>query len=678
NIYSGNVIDLCPVGCLTSKPFRFKARSWELRQTQTTCDHCSSGCKVTAWMRNNKLYRVTPPSRKRLDHFTINEDTEEFICNQGRFASDYGFHESRIDESLVRRAGRLTTAPFKEAIRLAGERLSAVIKEHGPASVAVLVSPRATIEEGFLAARLAKDVIGTQSVDWRCEYATAETAHAVSLALSAADGSLEQTPDVILAVNGNLSAQSPILAQRLQEAARRFGARIIILGHQHDAYLAAHSKDRFHNMPGRTADVLSALTSVIAGGGEDELAAMLGASAEEIASAAAALRGAKRGLLVQGLEDFAGRYAPDEVPAAIELRRVLGPNWGYLPVVRARNAVGLHAIGAEPGAGGVSAAHLARAIEDKTIRALFVLGADALAALPEQSRVRAALGKLAEFIVCDPFRGEIAEQAGIALPLATNIERDGIYADIEGNIARLKEAAPPPGDSRPGWEILTSLGRALGAEDFGGVSAGEVWCQARAALAPASGASHEDLELEGSSNEALFVRIQELGGARNRSPHFNPGSYRKDGLHLRGNPANVTLHSRHRQDHAVTTAEDESLTLTWGTHVSARGYLNDRASIADILLPKPFVEVNPRDAVTLGVAEGQFAILHIRGGRAKVAVKVTRGPAPGCVYLAAGTYGPFDASENPGPITVTMQPLTESVPDQGEVLVAAGGNGESH
>lgn len=675
NIFSGNVIDLCPVGCLTSKPYRFKARPWELKQTQTTCDGCSAGCKVTAWTRNGKLYRTTPPSRKRHDHFTINEDTEEFICNQGRFGSDYGASAKRADQSMIRRAGRMAPTSFEGAARAAAEQLKAVADAHGPESIAFLVGPRATLEEGFLAARLAKQVVGTQSIDWRASFADTAAADAVSKALDWADGDLEQVPDAVIVVNGALAAQSPVLALRIQEFGRRLGTRIIMVGHHHDAYIAGHASDSFHNAPGATAGILDTLAAAIKEQGSDGPAAKAlrdawNLDAEQFEDLRAALAGAARGLVVHGLEDFAGRYGSEEVPAAAALAEALGGAWGYLPVVRDRNAVGLHAVGTEPGEGGVAAPDLLRAIHEGRIKGLFAFGMEPLHELRGGASLEAAFKKLEAFVVADHFDGAHMDHAGAFLALATNTERDGVYADIEGNLALLREAERPLGDARSGVAILTAVGRALGAAGFGADDAESAWALVRAAMAPESTVRLSQLELEGSTNPAHYVDIRPQGGARNRAVEYNPGNYRTDGLHLRGSRPAIEPGKARSSGEVALPAGEGRFVLAWGSHISAHGWIQDHAAIADILLPKPFVEMHPSDAAELGVEDDQFVVLHLEGAKAKAAVRVCDGPAPGVLYLPAKVYGPFDASLNAGPAPVRVEVLQQSAPSQTESLSA--------
>jgi anaerobic selenocysteine-containing dehydrogenase len=196
----------------------------------------------------------------------------------------------------------------------------------------------------------------------------------------------------------------------------------------------------------------------------------------------------------------------------------------------------------------------------------------------------------------------------------------------------------------------------------------------RKSLAPASTITLDELELEGSTNEAHFVRRRILGGARNRDVAYNPGNYRNDGLHLRASA--VTAPSAGERRPAAPPAN--GLTLVWGSHVSGRGYLTDRAQLADTLRPRPYLEVNRADAERLGVETDQFAVLTAGGEKTKVAVKVTAGPAIGHVFLHSGVHGPLDPAGFTGPVSVELQPLAETAPNQGHALVGAGLGGETH
>ncbi|MDK2970400.1 MAG: NADH-quinone oxidoreductase subunit [Candidatus Sumerlaeota bacterium] len=676
NIFSGNVIDLCPVGCLTNRPNRFRARPWELKQTQSTCDLCSAGCKVAHWTRNDKHYRTTPPSRLALDRYTINEDTEEFICNQGRFGSDYGQHASRQSESMMIKADRLVPTSAAEAIKDAAARLREVASQHGPESIAVLVSPRATLEEGLLARDLARNVIGTSSLDWRAGCATTEAANAVSLALRAADGDLEADHDVVVVLGGKLVWQEPVLALRLQELARRFQKKIVMIGQHNDDYLVKHAAMTLYPRDGAMAPALAVLMDAVRGGAIAPVAEAFGIDEAKALELTELLKSAGRGLVVHGLDELNGRRAAVEVPAAARFSRELGETWSYLPAIRDRNAVGLNALGVEPAAGGVAAPALPDALQSGRIKALVVFGGDALAALKDQVTLLEGLAAAEAVILADHFKSEYTDHADVFLSLATNLERSGTYADIEGNLAVLKAAVASPGNARPWTQTLTALGRALGSEDFGADSLAELFRLVRAELAPESTCEWAELEIAGSTNEAHYVDIRRKGGARNRSTEDNPGNYRKDGLHLRGSRA-VALPESGADVPTVSPSGTKGFVLLWGPHVSGKGYLTDRGSQADVLLPKPFAHMNPDDASRLNARDGQFAILSVGGEKAKAGLRLSAGVAPGTLYLPAGTYGPFDAASVGLPARVSVELLDEMVPDQGEALTEVEVPGET-
>lgn len=672
NIFSGNVIDLCPVGCLTSKPYRFKARPWELKQTQSTCDYCSSGCKVTSWTRNDKLYRTTPPSRKRHDHFTINEDSEEFICNQGRFGSDYGFSDARLDEHQITVAGRLTPTSFGSAAQKSAQALQKIVQEHGAQSVAVTVSPRATNEEALAVRNFAYDVLGTKNLDWRYGFKSNEAADAVTTALQNANGSFEKEPDVIIVVNGQLEQQVPVTAMMIQEYARRFGKTVIMLGHMHNDYISKHATKRYHNQPGRTSAVLNALVGALGeGGNTSELESILNQNSEELNELLASLKDAKQGLIVHGLMDFDGLYATEEVPAALSLTKSLGESWEYLPAVSQRNAVGLtHIIGA-PKEGAVAPNDLLSKINDGTIKALVSFGGESIADSADKETVEAAIDKLDLFVCADYFDTYLSRKADINFALTTNLERSGSFADIEGNIALLNQAVEPRGDSRSALAIVDGIADNMEGDSNVPTSVEDAFLQIRNEFAPESDLELGGLELEGSSNSAEYHTLQKASQARNRSPKYNPGNYRTDGYRFRASELADELKAG-SVDFDISESDDaNSFVLLWGKSVSSKSHVNNQAVVSDILCPKPYLEIQPHDAAELGVEQDQFAVLHFGEKKAKVAIKITKGPAPRCVYLTAGCYGPFDAASTDGPVRVTLEPLAEKAPDQGHQLTGA-------
>lgn len=658
NILSGNVIDICPVGCLTSKPFRFKARVWELLQTQSTSIWDASGAKCTHWTRNGKLYRTTPPSRKDHDRYTVNEDTEEFIDNLTRFGSDYSQHEARWDESRIRIGASLLPAAFTEAVRQAAAGLAKVKVNHGADSIAVLVSPRATMEEGYLAGKFARTVIGTANVDWRMSFQTAAAAEAATVAFDHADGDLENNFDAVVVLNGDYLHQVPTFAMRVKEHARLNKKPLIMIGHHHDFYLAKHATHAIHCAPGATAKVLALLGEAVKGTDQTKaLGDLIGA--ENVVPLLMALKGNYgKALIVQSLESMNGAHSAQDVPAALALKESLGANWKYIPVLRDRNAFGLYAVGAQPGRlpgeseavrkawsldgrkpvatnDSFSARRIVDLIESGQIKGLVALGADVLYQYHDHDRLLKALGKLEFFIVSDLFKSPITTLANVFIAATGNLEKDGTYCDLEGNLARLCETEGIVGGARPDWETMTGLANLMGAENFNYESVEDVFNEMMSVIAPGFQGSFDGLRLAGPRND---ISVRDPGGARQHTPQYNPGDYRTDGAHFRWTGTPVTAASSAIEVPKVSAGEGELL-VTWGGHCQDDDYHLNHASIADLLKSKPYAEINPHDARALGFDDRHRAILHRGGESVEVELVVREGPARGTIYMPAGIVG---------------------------------------
>ncbi len=682
SLFSGNVIDLCPVGCLTSKPYRFKARPWELAQAQSTCLGCSAGCKTTYWTRNGRLYRVTPPTRKRFDEFTLNEDTVEYLCNVGRFASDAAESVSRLRSPLARFAGargngaaaaaargELKPTTWEKALAEAAQRLRATIQAHGPESAAVLISPRATLEEGWAAARLAREALGTPHVDWRTFAPDARAAAAVSAALGGADGDLGAAPDVILVLNGDPARQVPVTALKIKEMARLEGARLVLLGHHHDAWLARWASLAWLCPPGETAMAVEALAGALgksaapapAAGASAAGAPAPGTFEEFIQRLLALLAGARSGLIVYSLEDARGLYAVEETRAVARLKAALGGAWKAMPILSARNAVGLDAVGAQSdggargaGAGkpGRSAPEILDAAAAGDVKALVIFGQDALAHAPDQKKVEAALEKVETLVVLDLLPGPATERACAALPLAAPWENDGTLADIEGNLARLAANERPAEENgpRPGALALLDLARALGKPLGGAATIEDLYKEWKECVIPEAPLRFDDLRLEGPGWEFPIreASVREPQGlARDASPVDNPGDYHPTAQRRwNGDPARALAAAAAGPPPPVVKpsgSDEEFFAIAWRQILDPDPWLDASGAIA-ILRPAPWVEIHPADAAALGIEDGAQVALAFagesEGGAEKTfTARVCAGPARGCLYLPAGQAG---------------------------------------
>ena len=263
----GMCIDICPVGALTSGTYRYKTRPWELTYTGTTCNHCADGCKTTLAVRNNEIIRAN-----NRDHAGFNG---EFLCVKGRFGWDFVNHDQRLTAPLIRKSGKQISSTWEEALETTVERLKGVLKEYGPASIAVIGSNRTTNEENYLLGRFARTVLGTNNLD---HHRTADFSSLVgALTAAKAEGRYATIEDIaeassILVVGNDPTHQHPLIAYQIRQAVRQHEAHLYLLNSQ-EIKLQRQAKQSVIIPAGGEADAIRTLAGQAAAG-SDELAAL--------------------------------------------------------------------------------------------------------------------------------------------------------------------------------------------------------------------------------------------------------------------------------------------------------------------------------------------------------------------------------------------------------------------
>ncbi len=369
------------------------------------------------------------------------------------------------------------------------------------------------------------------------------------------------------------------------------------------------------------------------------------------------------------------------------MRQALEGAWRYLPTARDRNAVGLRLVGAQPGLlpgeegavarawrsshiavnDGIPAPSLIEAIEDGRIKGLVCIGADALSNFGDDDRTVRALARLQFFVLTDLFDSPFAQKAHVFIGAASNLEREGTYCDIQGNLARLVAAEPPFGGAHADWETLAALIRALGVEVGARyASAQDVFDEMIRLLAPGFQGSFRGLELPGPANDHS---VQDPGGARRMTPEYNPGDYRTDGAHFRFPIGEIISgETLAAPQHAF---EGEGLILTFSTNVRGADYHLERASIAHLLRTQPYAEFNLADAARLGIEENQLVAISLPDGTSWEAAARVRlgGPSAGSIHVPSSAIG-VDLRTLGATVRVRVEPLAERGAEQ-ELIPAA-------
>jgi len=591
--FSGNTVQICPVGALTATPYRFRARPWDLDAVESTCPLCSVGCRILVQASRNRVLRFLGVD---------NEPTNQgWLCDKGRFGFEYLNSVDRLGTPLVRsKKGILQEASWTKALDTAAAKLRQIIDGCGADAVAGLGGGRGTNEEAYAFGKLLRATIGTNHVDARLGDALDERF------LAGADrratiGDLDDA-GAVLVWAPDLIEELPVLYLRVRRAATELGAALVVV-HPRANGLDSVAASVVRYRPGDGAATLQRLAA-----GEGDLAAtratlergpvvaIVGRTglaespqlAEAVAAFAAGLPEAKvlpvtrrsntYGALDMGLAPnlLPGRVAADD-PAAVAN---LAERWGGVPEAAGRDA-----------------AAIIEGLEEGAVRAVLLLGADPAADFPDPARAAAALER-AEFIVAiDLFLNESSRRADVVLPTLGFAEVEGTVTNLEGRVQKVNRLITGPGQARPAVEVLEELSRRLG-HAIGATSAEAVAAEI-AEVAPEYGAA---------SWQALEREEGRCGIVVDASFAYTPGDAAPDEA-----VDGLSLHlARVLYDDGTALARSESLAK---------------------MRPEAAVHLNPEDAARLGI-EAE-SIVQVRGsaGEAELKTIIDDSLAPGTVYL---------------------------------------------
>ena len=450
---SGNMIDLCPVGALTSKPFRYKARTWELARRKSISPHDSLGSNLIVQVMANKVMRVLPLENEGLN--------ECWLSDRDRYAYEGLNNEDRLTQPMLKVDGKWQEADWQQALAAVAKGLKNAQADHGGPALGALAAPHSTLEELYLLGKLMRG-IGSENVDFRLRQsdfsADQKQAGAPWLGMNIADiGGLDR----VLVVGSFLRKDHPLLANRLRQAAKR-GQQVNLI-HATDDDLLMRVANKAIVPPQNLPEALAQVVKAVAEAKQQPVPAALagvtvGADAKNIA--ASLVSGAKTGI-------FLGNLAAQHAQAtqlrvlAQELAGLLGASFGVLG--EAANSVGGYLAQALPGAGGLNAA----AMLAETRKAYVLLNVE-----PEFDcqNPHAAMQAMhdAEFVIClSAYKGSAPDYANVLLPIAPFTETSGSFVNAEGRRQSFHGAVKPLGDARPAWKVLRVLGNLLGLEGFG-------------------------------------------------------------------------------------------------------------------------------------------------------------------------------------------------------------------
>jgi NADH-quinone oxidoreductase subunit G len=594
--FSGNIIELCPVGALTSTAYRFRARPWDVEDAGSICTLCPSQCNVKFTVRDdNRVVRVLAR-----DAHGNPEVDDGWLCDKGRFGYQAIHAPERITAPMVRDGGYLREVPWERALTEAAAAL-----EKGGERTAAIVGGATTNEEGFLIQHLLRSALGSPHIDSRSGgVLDARQARVLGRPELGARVRDIDGAGAILVLDTELVEEAPILDLRVRKATRRSRAKVVVASSR-PSTLDPNAAAVLRFAPGAAEAAIAALA---AEAGSDrahwrdaaELAGRAGADgAGAMREAAGVLRGAGDVVILWGERLAHGERGRQAVEALIALAGALGAR--LIEVPESPNARGLREVGCvpnlEPGLGdaretGMSAAEIAA----DELGALLLVNDDG-------ERWANALEAAGAVVAFASFRSEVLDRhADVVFPAESGAEKEGTLTHPDGRLQRVRQSIGHPGEVRAGWWVLAELCERLGAAVDAASSA-----MVTAAVAEAVG---------------FYPTLEEIGGR---------------GVRWQEHDAAASLPDERPSDEPLA----EPPALEDGLRVGAApslwsGPAVEHSPSLRFLTPQARAELSPGDAERLGVASGDDVELRVNGSSVRARAAVRSGVRAGSVFLTGG------------------------------------------
>jgi len=611
--FCGQCVSMCPVGAILPRPFKFKARPWQLKEVDSVCGYCGNGCTVTLGVLNNKVETI-----RFNDKTGVNDGN---LCIRGRFGYSYVNSEERLTKPLVRKNGELVEVEWKEAIEAVAEGLGKA-KADG---IGILAGGRLTNEEIFLLKNLGK-ALGTGNLDHsggECYKGVTEGLKA-TLGISASTATFPQVEecDVILAVRSDFYETHPVFGMVVNQAVKRHEAQLITITDKKGKLTKLPHAESLLTRPGLEVNILNALAQVLFAEGlavtdgvdgvealktaleaytPEAVAATTGVAADAIRQAARQLAAAKKSaiLLAYGLPYTA--QSKELAIAAANLAILSGnagrEGSGLFICGEKANSQGAIDLGLLPAAGALGAQGMLQAAGAGKLGALYIIGEDPLTSYPDRNRVETALDKASFVVVQDLFLSPTAQKADVVLPAASFAEKDGTFTNAERRVQRVRPGIPSPGEAKTDFAILALLTARLGGQvSYTGPAA--VFAEIAASVPGYAGIDFNEIGAQGS-----------VWGGETLAPKGK---------------AVVPV--------AGGKAVDAPFQLITGSSLYHSGTSSCRAKGPLAVVPEPYLELGREDAAALKVAEGELLKVKGNGVELKLKAKIDNRLPKGVVF----------------------------------------------
>ncbi len=612
--FSGNIMELCPVGALTSQAYRFRARPWDIEQSGSVCTLCPGQCNVSYTVRDDRVVRVL--NRQ-------NDDVDDgWLCDRGRFAYQSTYVDERVQGPLVRENGQLVEASWDRALATAAGILDAA-----DGRVGALVGGTASNEDGWLLRRLMTEVVGSRDFDHR-------PAGVLSAGLQAALDAPEAQATVsdlewahaVLVLDTEPIDDMPVLDLRLRKGMRRNGVRLAVATSRPSA-LDPGAEIAVRFAPGAGEAFVCALDAAIGGVGDvGGLAAAAGADRAAVEALGRMLREAGEDVIVVWGERLT--HAADPAVAANAARALLKASGrlglldgrrgaGLLQVPSGSNARGLRELGvlpnvgpgySEPAAIGRSSREIAAAAAAGELGALHLLHVDPVASFPDRALWQSALAGASGVVAHAAFLTEgVLQHADVVFPSEAGAEKEGTVTHPDGRLQRLRPAVGKPEGTLPTWQVLSHLITALGGRATA-LTSMMVTSEIAEAVPFYAGITHDEIG-------GFGVRWQERE-ASDAFPAGDTGPFSLDAPVPAASPNGALRLGSFRS--------------VWSSPEVAH------APALKFLAPKQRAELNPDDAADRGIRHGQRVLVTADGTSVSATAHLRSASPRGSVFLETG------------------------------------------
>ena len=524
NPYSGNVVEICPVGALTSKSFRYKIRVWQTKQTPSICPHCGDGCNITLWTKDDRIYRITSRRNDRID--------EGFLCDKGRFGLEFVNHPERLTTPLIKKNGEFIPCDWDEALGLVSNKFKTMVKKFGNDSLAGIGSSKSANEENYIFQKFLRVVLGTNNIDHRVDsenpLPSPDPSNYNQIYTMTNSIAEIENAKLVLIFGCDLEKEHPIINLRAIKSARK--GNLLILANSEKTSLNRFARDELiykkgtevallnglarEFMEGRLFDLnkievskeeIDRLKQLVLPYDREKVFQITKIAPDKIKCLANSFARTESIIILCGKEIISHPQNKEVIDSLYNLILITGhwgkKNCGVNLLWEDCNSQGALDCGVLPDRlpgfvhisdefkrkrieeiwktklsdkPGLSFNQMLKEIHAGKIKGMYVMGENPLEKYPDREYIKSALDKLDFLVVQDISLTQTAKLADVVLPGASFAEKDGTFTNVERRLQKLKKAFEPLGNSKADWQIVSLLSQTMGYE-FDYLSAKEIF-----------------------------------------------------------------------------------------------------------------------------------------------------------------------------------------------------------